>query len=253
MDFLAAVKVVLRRWYIVMPVLALAAVVTLNVVRNVPPTFQASGSVLLASPGVARDPSAPALNPFANLDYSSGVVAGIVAELMQDKAVKKRLVAVGADPNYTLGTPTGSNAPTIGIESTAATPDLAVNTVNLVIKGVQDELTVRQRDAGGPPETWIRALILISPTEADRLVSGKVRASAALAALSVVAAISLAFLAESIGVGRRRRAAERAVAEPERAAPADPADTTPDGPPVAQVMSDDDADLETGARKPVRR
>lgn len=205
MDFLTAVKVVVRRWYVVLPVMLVSAVITAGVVQNVPPAYQSAGSVLLASPGMAREDGAPAINPFANIDYSSSVVAGIVAQLMESKEVRERLVEAGADPDYIVGTPTGSNAPVLGIESTAATAELSVQTVQIVMTGIQQELETRQRDAGGPPHTWIRAIVLTTPTEADVVVSGKIRALAALAALGLVAAVSLAFLVESIGVGRRRR------------------------------------------------
>lgn len=225
LDFLTAISVVIRRWYIVLPVLLASAFITVNVVKSVDPTYQASGSVLLASPGLARSPNGPAVNPFTNIDYSSGVVASIVAQLMQDRTVKERLVAAGADPNYTLSTP---SAPTISVESTAARPALAVDTVNLVIRGIQDELATRQRDAGGPPETWIRAIVLTSPTEADRLVSGKIRALTALIAVGLVAAVTLAFLTESVSVGRRRRASERA-ANAEVASHLSQTEARPDG------------------------
>lgn len=207
MDFLTAIQVVLRRWYVVFPVLALSAVLTFKVAERVPPSYKASGSVLLASPGASND--ARAVNPFTNLDYSAGVVAGIVANLMQDPGVKTRLVSAGADPDYTLGTPAGTNAPLIGVDSSTATPQVAVNTVRIVIRGIQDELAIRQRDAGGPPETWIRAIVLTSPEQAERQTGAKVRALAALSALSVATAACVAFLVESVAVGRRRRAIER--------------------------------------------
>lgn len=219
MDFLTAVKVVIRRWYVFFPVLAVTSFLTLNVVKGVPPSYRAMGSVIVASPGAPQDTTGPvrAVNPLTNLDYSASVVASIVAGLMQDRAVKEDLVAAGANPDYTLGTPTGTNAPLLSVVSTAGTPMLAVNTVKLVIQGIQDQLERRQSDAGAPPETWIRAIVLTSPTEADRQSGGKVKAAGALGALSVLAATSMAFITESIGESRRRRAAERnAIPSPER-------------------------------------
>lgn len=218
MDFLTAVKVVVRRWYVALPVLIVAAIVTQNVVQGVPPSFRANGSVIVASPGLPRgtDPSAPpvAVNPLTNLDYTASVVASIVAGLMQDRAVKEELVAQGADPSYTLGTPPNTNAPLLGIEATAESPDKAVETVRLVIQGIQDQLERRQGEAGAPPDTWIRAIVLTSPTEAERQTGGKVRAAVALGALSLAAAVSMAFLAESIAFGRKRRTDETASTQP---------------------------------------
>jgi hypothetical protein len=55
MDILTVVQAVLRRWYVSVPIFAVAAVAAVLVQLSTPPQFQASGQVLLADPEL--DPS----------------------------------------------------------------------------------------------------------------------------------------------------------------------------------------------------
>lgn len=213
MDLFTALKVIVRRWYIVLSILVLSGVVTAMVVGSVPASYRANGSLIVASPGGSTEPDV-APNPFTNLDYSAGLVANIVAGLMQQKPAREKLVAAGADPTYVMGTPTGTTTPLISIEGTSDTPEGAIRTVKLILAATQEQLIASQRDAGAPPETWVRSIVLSSPVAADRLVGGKVRALVAISALGLAAAVSTAFIVDGIAV-RRKAAPEDSDAQDE--------------------------------------
>lgn len=71
MDILAIIGSVLRRWYIVTPIVLVAAALALTVQSNTPSQYQAAGSVLLANPEL--DPS--------RLPLTSSILDDVVADL----------------------------------------------------------------------------------------------------------------------------------------------------------------------------
>jgi hypothetical protein len=196
-DFWTALKIIVRRWYVVVPVLTLAAIVGWAQVAKSAPQFEAEGKALVLSPPAPRDNNAAQSNPLTGLDYSTAQVASVIAGLMNDGAVKRQMVAKGSTPDYEIGLPQ-QGSPVVSFVATAASADQAIRSVGILFDGLESQLEARQSQAGAPPATWLRLLVLTEPDRADEVVTGKVRAAAAIGALGLAAALSLAFVVDGV-------------------------------------------------------
>lgn len=212
MDFLSAVRVVLRRWPIVLGALVLSVLAAYLAARSVAPSYQAEGSALLVGPQGATIPGneEPQLdNPYTRLDNSTLVLTAVAVQIMDDSSIRESLRDEGAAPDYVVGR-AEDGTPVLGVVATDADPAIALKTVGLVLDRLNDELDIRQAEAGAPPESRVRSIVVTRPDRASEQLGGRIRAFIAVAALGVAASISLAFITEAIVQGRRRRAAEAA-------------------------------------------
>lgn len=221
MDFLSVVRVVLRRWPIVLGALVLSTLAAYMAARSVAPSYQAKGSALLVGPQGAAIPGAEELqldNPYTRLDNSTLVLTAVAVQIMDDSAIRESLQDEGAAPDYVVGR-AEDGTPVLGVVVTNTDPAVAVKTVDLVLDRLNAELDDRQAEAGAPPDSRVRSIVVTRSDTAIEQLGGRIRAFLAVAALGVAASISLAFITEAIVQGRRRRADEAAPPSPETTAP----------------------------------
>ena len=202
MDFFDAVRVLIRRWMVVVPILALVAAVGIFVVTKTPAKFKATANVVFVPPvtsaatsaSTSKEPS----NPLGPYD-----LANIVHAIMTSTQATETLVHQGVSPNFTVDVPTNSsNAPLIVIGVTAPSADAATNSAQLLVKFAQAQALEQQKIVGAGTANLDRLVVVTPPTTATRLVGGKVRILLAVAALGVILATSAAFFVESLA--RRR-------------------------------------------------
>jgi hypothetical protein len=211
-DFFATMRLIARRWYVVVSALIVSLAVAFTVMQSVAPNYRAQGSVLLFAPSAAADPAVGApVNPFRSFDASTAVLAAVTVQIMGDTDVRLRVAEQGGRPDYQVGQATDGTPVIITI---ATDPDKAkaIETVNVAMDELQVELDRRQADAGAPENIRIRAIVLTAPTDASALVGGRIRAFLAVFAIGAAASISLAFIVEGVSQSRRR-AADSRVAE----------------------------------------
>lgn len=215
MDFFIAVRVLLRRWRLVVATLAVGFAVAFAVMQSVAPTYEARGSVLLFAPSASDDEEEPAeANPFRSFDASTAVLAAVIAQIMDDASVREQVAELGGEPDYQIGQAT-DGTPVLTAIATDEDESVAIRTVLAVQETIDAELEERQSAAGAPEEARIRAIVITEPTNASELIGGRIRAFAAVAAITVAGALSLAFVVENISHARATGEA------PERSVPAD--------------------------------
>jgi hypothetical protein len=231
-DFLSAVKIMLRRWFVVVPALLATAGGAFAMIQAVAPAYEAKGAVLMLPPakmaGAEASDEPVQINPFLDLGGSLYATADVAAQVIMSDAVARELAEDGAVAAYEVMV--GQESPTLTVIATGASSEEAIRTVDLVTERVQRELAERQHDAGAPAESLITADVISAPDEAKALLGSKIRAGAGVVALGSTATVSLGFLAESIAVARRRRRQSHHPSQrrqphhperPERVAPAD--------------------------------
>ncbi len=211
MDFFTAIRIAARRWYVILSVLIVAGVLGSSVVSSVPTSYRARATVMLINaPAVDEETQQVVGNPIGQIDYSTTVLASIMAQIMNGGEVRKQILDAGAEEGYAVNI-TGQT-PVLEMQVVSTDEQASLDSIDVIIAELAQQLEQSQRDAGAPESTWISALTLVQPTEADVLMAGKIRAAAAVAAVGLAAAFSLAFLTESIAAGRRRRQEERQAA-----------------------------------------
>jgi hypothetical protein len=213
-DLLTTLRVLLARWYVMVPALLLTVAATLAVTAAVAPAYRATGAVVLLVPNALTDGAGAGgqaaggvrVNPYLEFGSSLEVTADVLTKVMTSDAAVARTRAAGGTAEYELGTGDNGGSPIIDIQATGRSASESIRTVRVVTARISDELARRQRLAGAPTRTWIRAVVLTAPASARRLLGSKLRAGAAVLALGVAATFSLVFLTEAVAESRRRGA-----------------------------------------------
>jgi hypothetical protein len=213
-DFLTTLRVLLSRWYVVVPALALTALAVTFTARTAAPSWQATGTVVLLGPAATGEVMPGSgepvrMNPYLEFGGALEVAADVMSKVMSGDTMVERLRAKGATAPYEVGTGVDGASPVINVIATGDDPDQAKVTVQVVIRELRAELSRRQAAVGAPRAQFIRVEQVTTPGTAKRLMGSTLRAAAAVLALGVVLTFALAFLADALGerrAARRRRA-----------------------------------------------
>jgi uncharacterized protein involved in exopolysaccharide biosynthesis len=210
MDFTATLQVLIRRWYVVIVMLALAAGATFAAGMQVAPQYRATGSVILVPASQATGDAKPAsgTNPWSG---ALGTTASAISRVVTSPVVAQEVALRGGTASYQVGTGVTAS-PIVDVIATGATPTEAIRTVEEVTAALRDELSRREDEAGAPKETWITVQDLTLPTHASQLLGSRTRVMLAVGALGLVATIGMAMLVDALAKGRRgRKSGRRAV------------------------------------------
>lgn len=206
---MSIVRLIRRSWHLVLPMFLVTVGLVLLVAQSVPVTFEAKGTVLFqpsATAPPAPDPTGTTLpfNRFSQPGSGEVFAARIITTVMDDTAVKDELKAKGAgDFTIEMKDPT---LPLLEITAEGTTAEKALTTVRLVADQMNQELATQQQTSNADPATFITTRPLLPTDKADKLYAGRIRAAVAVAALGLGATLSVPFLMEGIGRGRRRDA-----------------------------------------------
>src|SRR5215471_7858689 len=184
MDLLTALKILIRRWPVVLAGLVLTVVGVYQIGNMVKPSYEAKGQVWLIGTG----PGNNLLNFPPGLQDTAGGLVVILQSPDQVKAIK----AEGGTASYTL-----LNSDKTVVQVTASGPDKAatVKTANLVIDKMQKQLDEQQ--ATSPAAQHIKVQTLESPTPSIKLGS-RIRAMAAVGALGLAATGAARLLTDAV-------------------------------------------------------
>lgn len=215
-DVLQLLRLMLRSWRVVAPILVTTVVVTLLVVGMIPIYHQAAGKVIIEPArlvaGVPSDGQAQGLgnNPFASFDPSLSVVGDVIARLLDDDVTRRRLTELGAAPDYSIETGGLWVAPVLSIHAVARDAGVSVETVQIVAKAIGDELVTQQAAAGADPRSYVTARTLIAPARTAALYGGRVRSAMVCVGLGIGVAIALTLFLDA-----RRRARRVPLLDPD--------------------------------------
>ena len=215
MDFGTLIRILVRRWYVVLPTLLITFLVAYTQVSSVKPEYTATGSILILQPPVdpttPTPPNANQANPFAQLSAPLRTTAVVISGVLSDKAVHTQIAQSGLSRDFQVTV--DPDAPVTTITATASSPKVAVDTVNGLMGRFTTELQARQTASGVPPTQQLQTQTLSAPTTAEKDTSNRSRAMGAFAVLGVIAALCAALTAENIS-GRRRRGPGPTAVEP---------------------------------------
>jgi hypothetical protein len=216
-DFWRTVLVLFRRWYVVLPAVALTMGAAFAVYSSIPVRYESSSVLVLTSPrtgpSTSPDPDRPPvpLNPLLNFDQGLNTSAAIVIQALLKPELAVQLGALpGGDTTYEVNN--GSINPELLItgpfvfitgESTSAAG--AEGIVRRVAAQARAELASQQLRVDAPRDTYIAIDEVVPPTAPKELRAGKARSAAATLGLGAFAALAAAFAAESIAAARRER------------------------------------------------
>lgn len=219
MDLVSVARVARRRWQVVVVGLVLTCV-GVAALLVMPPTYEATSVLVLLAPSTPPPATSPtgsvpaAVNPYQAFDSSIAVTAGLMATQLTQPGVVDRLVRRGASPDYTVTTDPDTGGPTVTITAKDRKPGTALATTRLVSTEFRRQLAASQIAAGAPKGSLISASVVVTPSRADPLVSGRNRALVAVLAIGLAISICAALAVDTLLMHRARKQAERNPAPP---------------------------------------
>lgn len=218
MDLWTAIKVVLRRWYLVVPAIIITIVVAGLATSRLTPVYSASGSVMFSASNqrfypTDDDERVESVNPLEEFTQSLQTTAQLVGDKLNSDEVRERFKKEGLNSTYKVAAPYDPTrtvlAPTVEFSVEDTDPDVVLDTINALQAEAKTQLDALQTQAGARPELFIQSRPLITPVDATREDGMKLRVAGIVVLLGLALALSLAFMAESVISSRStRRAAE---------------------------------------------
>lgn len=210
MYFWDSVLVVLRRWYVVVPTLAIALALAVGATKLVPAAYEASGTVVFIAPPGGENTTNPLFDSLG-LAGTADVVSQIVGSVPGREALKDS----GVTGSFTLTRLADSQAPALVVTVKGGSATVVMSTLQAVIHKVQAELATQQSLAGVKGRV-IQANTVTVDRTATPVHGNRMRAAVAVGGLGCVLAISSAFLTESAVLRRRQRQQATEVVDPVR-------------------------------------
>jgi hypothetical protein len=215
----ASLLVLVRHWPVVVLGLILTLAAGVAVVKVVPVSYAATGTLLinLPSESVKADTkgSTVPLNPYIG---TRGFVGDLLITIMADSDAEARVAARGGTGAYKTTLSLG-DAALVKVDTTGKTADETLATWTATADETKSALIRLQKAKNVPDSQLITAEPLTRPIEAQKESGSRIRALIAVYVLGFAATIFIGFGAESMSQFRRLR--RRA-----RARPAAPASTT---------------------------
>lgn len=202
MDLLAAIRIAVRRWYILAPLVVLSALGGLAVRDQIQPSYEIDGVLPIVSPYVSTQEASDQLkrNNFVEVGGTSGLIATLGDSTEVRRAVDER----GGDPGYVIGSTSG--AITLKVRTDSVERGLATYRI------VREELGVRldtlQRSTGVPAAFRVIISDALAPTGGLASVTGSNRAMIASLGLGLVLSFATCVFVDYL-ISRRQRGASR--------------------------------------------
>jgi capsular polysaccharide biosynthesis protein len=222
-DLRTLLKILVRRWIVVVPTIVVAVLVGQQMLSSVKPEYQAKGSMILLAP-VTKAPvngaepiGIQSPNPVLDIPATLDKSALALAEILNDEPQKATIKKQGLSDDFEVTV--NKDAPILEITATSDRRPVAVETARAVLDMAKAQLAIREAQFGVGRDAHINTSVLSTPAKAATVNAAKTRALVALIALGIAATLSVALLVESWAQSpaRRERRRGRRGAPPELA------------------------------------
>jgi len=185
--------------------LVLTVVAAVYVGKSIKPNYEAKATWIFLSSSRTETPDGKTqeVNPFTSLGNAEAAVSTAVYTVTQSDGWALRMKVAGATGSYEFQPLSEVINQLTVTDDTAAG---AMKTLDTGLRLVKQELARRQQAAGAPAGSLIGMDILSRSATADELSGSSKRAMAAVGAIGLVLAVSLAFLLDAEPVARKLRA-----------------------------------------------
>ena len=206
-------RVIRRRWYVLLPLLILVAVLTAGVDKSIPRQYQSTGMVsLLASQQSTKGTSTlPGTgNPFLSFDSSLNDTADFLVRRVDSTDAAKQLAGEGVG-TYTAVL-AASQGPFIQLTANGATPQAAKAAMTTLIAYTGVQLTALQVQQGVPAQDMITAATIVPGSPPSALNKQRDQDSLGAGAAALALAVLATFALDSVAMRRRAREGRRLAA-----------------------------------------
>ncbi|MGW5363350.1 hypothetical protein [Actinopolymorpha pittospori] len=213
MDIQSALLILLRRWYVVVPAVALIGLLAASAYTQSDNRMTAYGSVLILKPNIRVTDEVLAQNRYLRLG-SERVPAKLVMDALSTDGRRATLVRDETATYSVWFDPSSLQLPIVDVYARADSAEGAIQTARNVEEAFSVDLAALQAASGAPERTWLKTQVISEPVvAAESDYVGRILAVALVLAVGVVGTFALAFVTEGAAVqwaaARRRNPALR--------------------------------------------
>lgn len=215
MDLFTILGTCLRRWYVVLPVLAISGYFAMQAYEQVESQYTASTSIVIlpsqSEAGVDPESEVPTLdNPYAG---SGGpkLAAAVLAKNIDSSAFRDRLGLTPTDTS-TFEASVSQSQPIITVDAIASTPEATLATLDAVTESARVVLDEFQAVAEAPEAKRYLVAAAVPASSATDVTPSRWRTAGAILVIGTILGMILAVAVD----GALRRRSDRTLAEPEQ-------------------------------------
>ncbi|MGH3870118.1 MAG: hypothetical protein ACRDSR_01165 [Pseudonocardiaceae bacterium] len=200
MDIWRLLTAIIRRWYVITPLLVSTVAAAVTIGDWVRPEYKTSAIINIVPGNVSIQQRAAqqSANPYLVLSYT----AGVLQYVLSSSSARQDLLTSGLTGTYQVKAIPNSSF--IGIDVAANDPELAIATGRGVIESARQILAKRQ-DAVEASTTRVSIDVLDDADTVLPSTSGQLQALASVLAVGVIISIIVTVLIDDLLVLRRRR------------------------------------------------
>lgn len=207
MDIWESAKIVVRRWYITVPILGLFLAAAFFLGGQIDPEYRASASMVILPRNTEEAVAfgAPGGPTSANpLDYLGGQTTLTALQLTLDTdETREGLAAAGFSPAYSISVDTQD--PLMLVEVLDRDAIVAQSTVDELVFRVQEELDALQAAVGAPASELLEIQVLGQTQVPTEDYGARLRMRLILLVVGAMLASGAALLADAWATGRAKR------------------------------------------------
>lgn len=212
MDLIDVIRACVRRWYVLIPLLAIVVWFSYSSYSAIKPVYYANALISVAPPSTRIDnaPAGVAIPRNGLLDVGgAALIANMATFSLREPSVVDEVIAAGGQSNYTVrllpAQGTTAPQPVIMIEAYEANPTDVTTTLELVIAKADTSLHNLQQHARVPEDQMVVPFVVSPPgAPAAEMPSSPARLAITMFAGGLVAAVLAALLVDAL-LGRRAR------------------------------------------------
>lgn len=222
MDLFDVVRSCFRRWYVMLPLLAITAFYGHQVYSSVMPVYYSQTVIGLAPPNQRVDTVAVGQPIPRNglLDVGGApLLANMAALGLHQSTVVNRVVAAGGEANYDAKLfpvpATSPPIPLVMIDVAAPAPKAAAKTLELATIELRASLENVQTQANVPPDMMVESFVVSPPSEPVAAVPSRTRSTMSVVVGGLALAVLASVLVDVFLTRRRNRKSKASKPSPE--------------------------------------
>jgi capsular polysaccharide biosynthesis protein len=202
MDLLDSIRILMRRWWLTVPLLVITLGGVVAGVVMLPWKYKSEATVVLLSSRLQAKQTGG--NPWLAFDSSLTVTAEVVGREIMDARTTDSLRKQGNTAGYKVGIAADSTGPVLVIEVEGPNRQVTQNTLNAVLRLIPARLEDIQNQGAVVPYARIRPDTVAASTQPQLVVKDKIRTLLMALFAGLVVTIGVPLFAESLAVRRRR-------------------------------------------------
>lgn len=202
MDLVDLARIVLRRWYVAAGVLLVGLIVALVLSSSVSPKYLVEAqSILITGQSTTDAADEGPANPYLAFSGSLFTTLSAVTRTVDGQEYREQLDADGTSRDFLFTT--SQEAPVIITESTASTPEEALE-LSEEVQGALAETLAALQSAEGVPDAEQIGIRVLTTSRPVQEMGDRNRVLFGVLGVTIAAAVGAAVLAESLLQSRRR-------------------------------------------------